>query len=88
MPHCEKTFSTRINTNQTVQAQKMVRGLKFWIYKVEGLYYLYSEIKDADQPSSRYALLFLYMSKAGFLMMHVFSKSLKTGFLAIYVSFY
>ena len=27
----------------------MARGLKFWIYKVEGLYYLCSENKDANQ---------------------------------------
>ena len=27
----------------------MARGLKFWIYEVEGLYYPCSENKDADQ---------------------------------------
>ena len=32
-------FPTRSDTNLTVQAQKMVGGLKFWILKVEGLYY-------------------------------------------------
>ena len=42
-------FSTRSNTNRTVQSQKMARGLKFQIYKVEGLYYPYSENKGADQ---------------------------------------
>ena len=35
--------------NQAVQLQKMARGLKFRIKKVEGLYYLYSENKGADQ---------------------------------------
>ena len=30
----------------------MARGLKFPIYEVEGLYYLYSENKDADQLRS------------------------------------
>ena len=45
-------FQTWSDTNQAVQLQnmqKMARGLKFRIYKVEGLYYLCSENKDADQ---------------------------------------
>ena len=33
-------FWTRSDTNQAVQPQKMARGLKFWIEKVEGLYYV------------------------------------------------
>ena len=32
----------------------MVRGLKFWIQKVEGLYYLCSENKAADQLRGSY----------------------------------
>ena len=44
----------------TVQPQKMARCLKFWITKVEGLYYLFSKKKMADQ---------LHMQTAGFLMM-------------------
>ena len=40
---------TRSDTNLTVNSQKMVRGLKFWIYKVEELYYPCSENKGADQ---------------------------------------
>ena len=40
-------FPTRSDTNQAVQ-QKRARGLKFRIYKVEGLYYLCSENKGAD----------------------------------------
>ena len=36
------------DTNQAVQLQKMARGLKFLISKVEGLYYLCSESKGAD----------------------------------------
>ena len=39
-------------SNQTVQPQKMARGLKFGIYKVDGLYLLCSENKDADQLRS------------------------------------
>ena len=45
-------FPTRSDTNRAVQPQKMARGLKFRIYKVEGLYYLCSENKDADQLRS------------------------------------
>ena len=43
-------FPTRSNTNQAVQLHKMARGLKFCMYEVEGLYYLCSENKGADQP--------------------------------------
>ena len=42
-------FPTRSDTNKAVQLQKMVRGLKFRIWKVEGLNYLCSENKGADQ---------------------------------------
>ena len=37
---------------KTVQSQKMVRGLKLWMYKVEELYYPCSENKVADQLGS------------------------------------
>ena len=42
-------FQTWSDTNQAEQPQKMARGLKFRTQKVEGLYYLYSENKGADQ---------------------------------------
>ena len=42
-------FPTWSDTNQAVQLQKMVSGLKFRTLKVEGLYYLCSENKGADQ---------------------------------------
>ena len=42
-------FPTRSHTNQAVQPQKMARSLKFRIYKEEGLYYLCSKNKGADQ---------------------------------------
>ena len=42
-------FPTRSDTNSAVQLQKMARGLKFRIKKVEGLPYLCSENKGADQ---------------------------------------
>ena len=42
-------FQTCSDTNKAVQLQKMARGLKFRIKKVEGLYYLCSENKGADQ---------------------------------------
>ena len=40
---------TRSDKNQAVQFQKMIRGLKFRIKEVEGMYYLCSENKGADQ---------------------------------------
>ena len=42
-------FPTWSDTNKTVQPQKLARGLKFQIKEVEGLYYLCSENKGADQ---------------------------------------
>ena len=42
-------FPIRSDTNQAVQLQKMARGLKFRIQKVEILHYLCSENKGADQ---------------------------------------
>ena len=42
-------FVTRSDRNQAVQPWKMVRGLKFPIKEVEGLYYPCSENKGADQ---------------------------------------
>ena len=45
-------FLTYSDTNQAVQLQKMARGLKLRIQKVEGLHYLCSENKGADQLCS------------------------------------
>ena len=42
-------FPTWSDTNLAVQPQKMARGLTFRIWKIEGLYYLCSENKAADQ---------------------------------------
>ena len=42
-------FQTRYDTNQAVQSQKQARSLKFRILEEEGLYYLCSENKGADQ---------------------------------------
>ena len=42
-------FLNRPDTNQAVQTQKMARGWKFWISKVEEQYYPCSENKGADQ---------------------------------------
>ena len=42
-------FPTWSDTNRAVQLQKMARGLKFRILKEEGMYYLCSENKGADQ---------------------------------------
>ena len=49
-------FSTRPGTNRAVQPQKMARGLKLPIKKVEGLYYQCSQNKGPDQLCS-YRLL-------------------------------
>ena len=61
-------LSDQANTNRAVLPQKMARGLKFWILEVEGLYYLCSENKGADQLCGYAASLFLNMQKAGFLI--------------------
>ena len=45
-------FPTRYDTNQSVQSQKKVRSLKFWIYVEEKLYYPCSKNKGADQLRS------------------------------------
>ena len=36
-------FPTRSDTTWAVQPMRMARAFKLWIYKVEGLFYLYSE---------------------------------------------
>ena len=62
---------TRSDTNQAVQAQKMDRGLKFWIKKVEEFCYSGSENKGADQRDLRLCFricrLFVFSSKGSFL---------------------
>ena len=45
-------FPNRSDTNGPVQAQKMARSLKFWINKIEELYYACGENKGADQLRS------------------------------------
>ena len=42
-------FRPGSDINRAVQLLNMARGLKFWIYEVEGLYYPCSENKGADQ---------------------------------------
>ena len=42
-------FPTRSDRNRVAQPQKIARGLKFRILKVEGLYYLCGENKGAGQ---------------------------------------
>ena len=39
---------TRSDTNRAVQSQQMIRDWKFWVKKVEKLYYPCSENKGAD----------------------------------------
>ena len=45
-------FPTRSDTNRVAQPQKVARGLKFRIKKVEGLYYICGENKGAGQLCS------------------------------------
>ena len=63
---------TRSDTNEAVQLQKMARGLKFRIQKVEGLHYLCSENKGADQLRGYrevdLRLFFSHMQNVSFLM--------------------
>ena len=59
------SFRNRSDTNQAVQAQKMARGWKFSIKKLEVLYYLCSENKGAD------LCLCFRICKVCFLMMRV-----------------
>ena len=51
---------TRSDTNRPVQSQKMVRGWKFWIWKLEELYYQSSENKGADQLRSICTFVFTF----------------------------
>ena len=44
--------SDQILKKPAVQTQKTVRGLKFWTWEEEGLYYLCSQNKGADQLGS------------------------------------
>ena len=65
-------FPTTSDTNHVVQPQKMARGWKFRIWNEEGLYYLCSENKGADQLHSYCAadlhLCFRICKKNGFLI--------------------
>ena len=42
-------FTTKSDTNQTVQPLEKIRGLNFRIKEVEGLYYLCNKIEGVDQ---------------------------------------
>ena len=65
-------FQTMSDINQAVQPQKMARDMKFHIWEVEGLYYLFNENKGADQVNgyrtADLRLCFSHKQKAGFLM--------------------
>ena len=69
-------FLTKFDTNQAKQLQKMARGLKFRIEKVEGLYYLCSETKALISFAVTAKLFFCFFShmqlqSVGFLMMRL-----------------
>ena len=46
---CLRGFPNRSDTKWAVQPQNLVRDLKFWIYKEEGMYYLCSKNRGTDQ---------------------------------------
>ena len=48
---CMSCFSSGFLTKSDLQPQKITRDLKFWIEKVEELYYLCSENKNPDQSA-------------------------------------
>ena len=66
----------RSNTNQTVQPQKMARGLKFWNYVEDGLCYVAKTkeqlISCAVTMQLICAFVFAY-AKAGFLIIGSFN---------------
>ena len=47
--------SDHVRLNWAVQLRKMARGLKFWIYGEEGLYYICSKNKVVDQLQGYHA---------------------------------
>ena len=53
-----KPISTRSDTNRPGQSQKKAGSLKFQIYEEEGLYYLCSGNKGADQLCSYCVFVF------------------------------
>ena len=83
------------NKNQAVQPQKMARGLKFPVKEVEGLYYLCSENKGADQLCGYHAadlrLCFCICRKFSYDTAHIFlllTFSLLKHTCSIYCDFY
>ena len=77
---CFRGLSTRSDTNRAVQSQKMARGSKFRIKKGEGLYYICSDNKGADQLRGYRAadlrLCFRLYAKKGFIMTQLISRNL------------
>ena len=77
-------FLTWSHTNQTVQSEKMARCLKFQIKKEEGLYYLCSENKEADQQNVGFLmtqLIFLFTGQVDIVLFELCHE--KTCFLHI-----
>ena len=73
---------TGSDTNRAVQPQKMARGLYFQVLKVEGLYYLCSENKGANQLCGYPAQLICAFVCADA------KKKKKTGFLVTRLNFF
>ena len=53
-------FSNRSDGNRAVQSEKMVSSFRFWIQKVEELYYPSSETRGADQLRSKWYIDYHY----------------------------
>ena len=60
-------FSNRSDINLAVQSQKKARNFKFWIKKVEQLYYPFRKTKAVT--AKLICVLFLHMQIVDFLMM-------------------
>ena len=54
-------FATRVDSDQPAQPQKLGRGLKFRVQKLEVLYYLGSENKGADKTARMRRLICVFV---------------------------
>ena len=83
-------FPTWSDTSQADQPQKMATGLKFRIWKVEGLCYLCSENKGADQLRGyreadlrlcfRICKMLVFTQRGSYVILVISRFDLRTGF--------
>ena len=80
-------FPNRFDTNRAVQAHKMTSDWKFWIYKVEEIYFPYNESKGAEQlRSDCEADLRLFFANADCWFSHGAAHILEYGYLYIHTA--